>query len=157
MRTAGRTTMPKTGKSGEAKRTELPGTLRRSDSKAQRTFAKAHDSAAEEYGDERRAHQVAYAALKHTHEKVGDRWEPKERMGPSDDRAAGGRNGRGRTAGGVDARASKKHLLEIARRLEVRGRSSMTKDQLVSAIQKANDRLTETARGPGEAWLDGRR
>ena len=29
----------------------------------------------------------AIAALKHTHEKVGDRWRPKEEYGPSDARA----------------------------------------------------------------------
>jgi hypothetical protein len=39
--------MPKTTKSGTAKKDELPSTLRRSSGKAQRTFAKAHDSAAE--------------------------------------------------------------------------------------------------------------
>jgi len=138
--------MPKTGKGGQAKRSELPRTLRRSDSKAQRTFAKAHDSAVKEYGEGRRAHQVAYAALKHAYEKVGDRWEPKERKGPSDARAAGGRNSAGKTAGGVNANASKQHLLSIARRLDIRGRSSMTKDRLVSAIRKTNDRRTASAR-----------
>ncbi len=39
--------MPKTTKSGKPKKDELPSTLERSDAKAQRTFAKAHDSAAE--------------------------------------------------------------------------------------------------------------
>jgi cation transport regulator ChaB len=71
--------MPKTTKQGKAKRSELPDTIKRSDAKAQRTFAKAHDSAAEEYGEGERAHRVAYAALKHTHEKVGDHWEPKDK------------------------------------------------------------------------------
>jgi hypothetical protein len=42
------------------------------------------------------------------------------------------------TAGGVDANAGKKHLLEVARRLDVSGRSRMTKNELVEAIQKAN-------------------
>ena len=63
--------MPKTTKSGGAKASELPSTLRRSPKKAQRTFAKAHDSAANEYGDEKRANQVAWAAVKHSFEKVG--------------------------------------------------------------------------------------
>ena len=39
--------MPKTTKSGSAKKSELPGTLKRSPAKAQRTYAKAHDSAAD--------------------------------------------------------------------------------------------------------------
>lgn len=41
---------------------------------------------------------------------------------------------------GVNAKATKKHLLEIARRLEVRGRSTMTKAELVEAIKKQNRR-----------------
>ena len=134
--------MPKTTKAGAPKQGELPSTLQRSDAKAQRTFAKTHDSAAEQYGDEERAHRVAYSALKHSFEKVGDHWEPKEEKGPSDELAEGGgpRNS-GRSAEGVDANASKKHLLDIARRLDVRGRSSMSKPELVDAIVKENRRV----------------
>jgi cation transport regulator ChaB len=140
--------MPKTTKRGTAKKSELPSTLQRSDAKAQRTFAKAHDSAADSYDDEQRANQVAWAAVKHTHEKVGDHWEPKEggRKGPSDAQAAGGRSTNRDTKGGVDAGASKKHLMDVAKRLDVRGRSRMTKDELVDAIQKANNRETAKAR-----------
>ena len=140
--------MPKTTKSGKAKKSELPSTLQRSDAKAQRTFAKAHDSAAESYGDEQRANQVGWAAVKHTHEKVGDHWEPKEggRKGPSDAQAAGGRSTNRETKGGVDANASKKHLMDVAKKLDVSGRSRMTKDELVDAIQKANNRKTAKAR-----------
>lgn len=135
--------MPKTTKSGSARKSELPSTLQKSDAKAQRTFAKAHDSAAEEYGDGERAHRVAYSALKHSYEKVGDRWEAKSKKGPSDQRArSGGPNAKGETAEGVDANASKKHLYDIARRLDVSGRSSMNKNELVSAIKKANRRKT---------------
>jgi cation transport regulator ChaB len=65
----------------------LPGTLKRSPKKAQETWIKAHDSAAETYGDGRRAHQTAYSALKHSYEKVGDHWEEKVRKGPSDEQA----------------------------------------------------------------------
>ncbi|CDO10069.1 cation transport regulator ChaB [Mycolicibacterium cosmeticum] len=139
--------MPKTTKSGKARRDELPSTLQKSDAKAQRTFAKAHDAAAEEYGEGERAHRVAYAALKHSYEKVGDHWEAKDAPGPSDDRArSGGPNARGETAEGVDANATKKHLMEIARRLDVAGRSTMSKDELVEAIKKANRRETRSAR-----------
>ena len=42
--------------------------------------------------------------------------------------------------------ASKEHLLSLARRLGVRGRSSMTKAELAAAIQQANDRRTRRAR-----------
>jgi cation transport regulator ChaB len=139
--------MPKTSTSGRAKQSELPSTLQRSGRKAQQTFAEAYDSALASYdGDEQRAHQVAYAALKHTHEKVGDHWEPKESNGPSDAQAEGGRDTDRPTAGGVDANASKKHLYELAQRLDVPGRSRMSKDELVKALQKANDRASAKAR-----------
>jgi cation transport regulator ChaB len=137
--------MPKTRRDGAAEPGELPSTLQRSDEKAQRTFAKAHDAAAQEYGDERRAHQVAFSAVKHGYEKVGDHWEAKERRGPSDRQAEGGRDTNEPTAGGVDANASKQHLLEVAQRLAISGRSSMTKDQLVHAIEKENGRRTAKA------------
>jgi cation transport regulator ChaB len=138
--------VPKTTTSGDATSDEIPSTLQRSDEKAQRTFAKAHDSAADEYGDEQRANRVAWAAVKHTHEKVGDHWEPKDHKGPSDARAEGGAGTDRDTKGGVDANATKGHLMEIAKRLDVHGRSSMSKDELVDAIQKANDKATADAR-----------
>ncbi|MCT7660547.1 ChaB family protein [Mycobacterium deserti] len=137
--------MPKTTNSGNAKKSELPSTLQKSDAKAQRTFAKAHDAAADEYGEGERAHRTAYSALKHSYEKVGDHWEAKSEKGPSDQRAgSGGPNAKGESAEGVNANATKKHLLEIARRLDIRGRTTMSKDDLVTAIKKANRR--ESAR-----------
>jgi cation transport regulator ChaB len=140
--------MPKTTKKGTAKKSELPDTIKRSDPKAQRTFAKAHDSAVEEYGEGERAHRVAYAALKHTHEKVGDHWEPKDKgaKGPSDRQAEGGVDTSRPTAGGVDANASKQHQLDLAKRMDVPGRTRMSKDELVKALQKANARETRKAR-----------
>ena len=130
---------------------ELPSTLRRSSKKAQETWSKTHDSAVEEYGEGERAHRTAFASLKHSFEKVGDHWEPKEggKKGPSDKQAAKGgaaaRSG-GKTASGVDANASKKHLMELAKKLDVPGRSKMTKDELVDALKKANNRATARAR-----------
>lgn len=139
--------MPKTNRDGSAKQSELPSTLKKSSKKAQRTFAKAHDSAAEEYGEGERAHRVAFSAVKHSFEKVGDHWEAKDEKGPSDQRAqSGGRNPSGESAEGVDANASKKHLIDVARRLDVAGRSTMTKDELVTAIKKANRRETSAKR-----------
>jgi cation transport regulator ChaB len=140
--------MPKTTKNGSAKQSELPSTLRRSPKKAQRTFAKAHDSAADEYGDEKRANQVAWAAVKHSFEKVGDHWEKKAsgKKGPSDAQAAGGKNTNRKTAGGVDANSTKDHLLSLAKKLGVSGRSKMKKKDLVDAIQKANNKKTTDAR-----------
>ena len=132
--------MPKTTKSGNARREELPGTLKRSGAKAQRTFAKAHDSAVETYGEGERAHRTAMAAVKHSFEKVGDHWEPKARKGPSDPQAArGGAEARrgGKTFGGVDVLGhSKQELYERARGLGVKGASRMNKEQLAEAIAR---------------------
>ncbi len=140
--------MPKTTKKGTAKQSEIPSTLQRSDAKAQRTFTKAYDAAMDSDDDEERANRTAWAAVKHTHEKVGDHWAPKEggRKGPSDAQAAGGRGTRRETKGGVDANATKKHLLSVAKELGVSGRTTMKKKELVDAIQKANDKETAKAR-----------
>ena len=138
--------MPMTSKSGKPKKSELPSTVRRSGKKARRTFARAHDAAADQYGEGERAHRTAYAALKHTHERVGDHWEKKKGKGPSDAKAAGGRKSRAKTQGGVDANASKKHLMEVARRLKVPGRSTMNKSELVAGIRKANAQATRKSR-----------
>ncbi|ADJ48299.1 hypothetical protein AMES_6474 [Amycolatopsis mediterranei S699] len=128
-------------------RDDLPSTLLRSPRKAQDTWVAAHDSALETYGRGRRAQQTAYAALKHSFEKVGDHWEPKQRRGPSDDQAAGGAEQRERpTRGGVDARAGKAHLYERAKQLGVPGRSRMSKEELVAALEKASRRETARAR-----------
>lgn len=142
--------MPATGKDGHAKESELPSTLQRSDQKAKDTYAKTLDSAEEQYDDEERAHRTAYAALKHTHEKVGDHWEPKDHKGPSDPQAEGGADTDRETAGGVDANATKEHLMEVARTLDIAGRSTMDKEELVEAIQKANDRETARSRSRGD-------
>ncbi len=65
---------------------DLPGTIKRSPAKAQRTYEKTLDAAHDEYDSEQRAHRTAYAAVKHSFEKVGDHWEPKGQKGPSDSR-----------------------------------------------------------------------
>ncbi|MFD8997556.1 ChaB family protein [Streptomyces abikoensis] len=126
----------------------LPEPVRRSDAKAQRTWSKAHDSAVEQYGEGERAHRVAFGALKHTHEKVGDHWQPKEhgRKGPSDEQARLPRGVSDKSAEGVDTQATKHHLQEVARELHIEGRSRMNKGELVDAIRKANARATAEAR-----------
>ena len=123
------------------RRSELPSTLQRSSRKAQRTFAKAHDAAVEQYGEGERAHRTAMAALKHTHEKRGDRWVAKDESGPSDPRSkkttAQKRRGVGETFGGVDVEQNTRHeLYERARRLGVEGRSRMSKRELARAIAR---------------------
>ncbi len=131
--------MPKTTNSGRPKQNELPDTLKRSPRKAQRQWAKAHDAAAERYGEGERAHRTAYAALKHDFEKVGDHWEPKSESGPSDPRSKRStqdkRRGKGETFGGVDVENNtKQDLYERAKRLGIEGRSRMSKKELARAI-----------------------
>lgn len=89
---------------------------------------------------EERAHRAAYSSLKHEFEKVGDHWEPKDGKGPSDEKAAGGRGSDAETAGGVDVRGhSKKELYERARKLDISGRSRMSKRELAQAIACIQD------------------
>jgi len=131
--------MPKMADSGKPKQSELPGTIRRSPAKAQRTFAEAHDNAAEQYGEGERAHRTAYAALKHSYERVGDHWAAKDEPGPSDPRSmkttSEKRAGKGETFGGVDVEGNTKaELYERARKLHVEGRSRMSKHELARAI-----------------------
>jgi hypothetical protein len=133
--------MPKTNTKGQAITSELPSTLRRSSAKAQRTFAKAHDSAVKTYGEGERSRRTAYSALKHSFEKVGDHWEAKDKPGPSDPRAkkptAEARKGKGETFGGVDVEGNtRQELMERAKKLGIRGVSGMGKQELARAIQK---------------------
>ena len=122
---------------------DMPSTVQRSGRKAQETWGKTHDSAVDQYGEGERAHRTAFSAVKHSFEKVGDHWEPKQEKGPSD---VGATDRSGRTAGGVDANASKQHLYDLAKRLGVPGRSKMSKEELIKAIGLANDRETRRSR-----------
>lgn len=101
------------------------------------------------HGDGEAAHRIAFGSLKHSFEKVGDHWEAKDERGPSDaqdaKRGAEALDSDTPTAGEVNANASKAHLLDVAKRLDVTGRSQMTKAELVEAIDKANQRATARA------------
>ena len=123
-------------------RDRLPSTLERSPAKAQETYIHTLESAEQTHGDGEAAHRIALSALKHSFEKVGDHWEAKKTKGPSDRQAArsgaAARRRSSSSAGGVDANASKAHLMDVARRLDVSGRSKMNKSELVDAIDRAN-------------------
>ena len=113
-------------------RRDIPDTLRRSPKKAQRTYIRALENAHKQYESEERAHRTAIAAVKHSFKKVGDHWEAKDRKGPSDPQARrsgqAARRGRARTYGGVDVEgSSKEELYEQARKLDISGRSRMSK------------------------------
>jgi hypothetical protein len=123
-------------------RSKMPGTLKRSPKKAQDSYEETLESAEEQYGDDERAHRTAYASLKHSFEKVGDHWEPKRKPGPSDPRSARPTSPRrtGETAGGVDVEGhTKAELYERARKLDIPGRSKLSKLELAQAIARKQD------------------
>lgn len=125
---------------------EMPSTVARSDEHAQRIWQETHDSAVESYGEGERAHRVAFASLKHSYKKDGDRWVRKSRRGPSDEQAARGpttprksTDARpAKTAGGRvdDGGMTKQELYERAQRLDVPGRSRMDKEALATAVRE---------------------
>jgi cation transport regulator ChaB len=124
-----------------AKDEDLPGTLERSPKKVQKTYEETLDSAHEQYDSEERAHRTAWSAVKHVAEKRGDHWELKDEPGPSDPQAAkSGPEARDRpskTYGGVDVEGSTKdELYARARRLDIDGRSNMSKEELAEAIAR---------------------
>ena len=95
----------------------------------------------ETYGEGERAHRTAYAALKHSFEKKGDRWVAKKEKGPSDPQAARGgaaaRNRPRETYGGIDVMGnSKRELYERAKAAGVSGRSRMSKEELAKALAR---------------------
>jgi cation transport regulator ChaB len=130
---------------------DLPSTIRRSDEHAQAIFTETLNSAEGTYGPGERARRTAFASLKHSYEKVGDHWERKAHKGPSDEQAARGVGEDSvtarETAGGVDAKGhTKAELLERARSLGLDVKARMTKDELVVALERYNDRETRHAR-----------
>jgi cation transport regulator ChaB len=139
--------MPSKGSKGEF--APLPSTLERSPKKAQDTYEETLENAEREYGgDEERAHRVAWGAVKHSFEKRGDHWEPKDERGPSDPRAEqGGPSTSGESFGGVDVTGkTKAELLEEARAAGARVTTHMTKAELGRAIERVNDKATRAAR-----------
>ena len=120
---------------------DVPDTIERSPKKVQDTYEKTLDSAHEQYDSEERAHRTAWSAVKHVAEKKGDHWELKDEPGPSDPQSKqSGRQARDRpkaTYGGVDVEGNTKdELYERAKKLDIDGRSNMTKEELAAAIAK---------------------
>jgi cation transport regulator ChaB len=141
------TEMPSKGKHGEF--APLPSTLERSSKKAQDTYEETLEHAEQSYqGDDERAHRVAWASVKHSFEKHGDHWEPKDQRGPSDPRSKkGGPNAGGPSYGGVDVEGHTKHdLFAEAKQRDIAVATHMTKAELAEALERDNDRATRNAR-----------
>ena len=125
------------------KRDDLPGTLLRSADKVQRAYLETLESAEETYGgDEERAHRTAWASVKQVAEKKGDHWELKDEPGPSE--PDGSRDAP--THGGIDATKTKAELLEDAKAADIAGRSKMSKEELVDALEQHSKNATAEAR-----------
>ena len=99
----------------------LPSTLKRSPAKAQATYMHTLESAEQEHGDGEAAHRIAFGSLKHSFEKVGDHWEPKDEPGPSDDQdaktGAEALTNPVKTAGGVTAARPRRTCSRLLRAL----------------------------------------
>lgn len=129
--------MPTTHKKSKRDEAEIPSTILRSDKHAQEIWKKTHDSAVNTYGEGARAHRAAFASLKHSYQKEGDRWVRKAKRGPSDPQAARGPTTpkkstdepRAPTAGGKIARTEEeaRKKAKEARREYARGRRQRTK------------------------------
>jgi cation transport regulator ChaB len=124
-----------------SRKRDLPSTIERSDEHAQETYIKAHDSAVETYGEGERAHRTAYSALKHSYKKQGDKWVAKDKKGPSDPQAArGAGDPAAKTGGGKEVPLEewpKSDLYTRAQQLDIKGRSGMSKQDLIKAIEKS--------------------
>ena len=122
-------------------RKDLPSTIARSDKHAQDIYADTHDSAVEQYGEGERAHRTAFASLKRSYKKEGDKWVPKASKGPSDPQAVfGTKEPKYESGGGREVPLEewpREALYEYAKQLEIKGRSVMKKRDLVLAIQKS--------------------
>jgi cation transport regulator ChaB len=129
--------MPTAHKKSKRDEAEIPRTILRSDRHAQEIWKKTHDSAVNTYGEGARAHRAAFASLKHSYQKEGDRWVRKAKRGPSDPQAARGPTTpkkstdepRAPTAGGKIARTEEeaRKKAKEARREYARGRRQRTK------------------------------
>ncbi len=114
-----------------AKKEDIPSTIERSADKVQRTYEKTLDSAHDQYDDEERAHRTAWASVKNVAEKKGDHWELKEGEGPSG--SGGSSSGSGGSSSGGQ---TKQELYEKAQKLDIEGRSDMSKEELEKAVQR---------------------
>ena len=121
---------------------QLPGTLKRSAGKIQRTYTETLASAEKTYDeDEARAHRTAWGSVKNVAEKRGDHWELKDEPGPSDSHSKKSTKqklaGEGETFGGVDVEGNTRpQLMERAKRAGIKGYSRMTKAELGRQLQR---------------------
>jgi hypothetical protein len=81
-----------------------------------------------------RDRRTAYVPLKHDSETITTRWSRRGRKGESDTGTAEQPAPAIRLPAGVSATATRATLYKIAKRLAIKGRSAMTRRQLMDAI-----------------------
>lgn len=122
----------------------IPQTIKRSEKHAQHLWQKAHDSAIQTYGEGRRAHQVAYAALKHQYAKQGDHWVKKGWSGPSDPQAARGPHTRKRSTDEPRAATARG---KVARTASAAKRKAKAADRENARVSRRRQSRPATATG----------
>ncbi len=139
--------MPKTTQDRTAEEAGAAGNTAALAREGATDLAKAHDSAVEEYG-EGSEHTGSRTRRSSTASRrsatTGSRRPRRGRR--THGRAAEARRPPAAPLRGVDANASRRHLYDIARKLDIHGRSTMNKGELVDAIEKENRRRSAAAR-----------
>jgi hypothetical protein len=82
-------------------------------------------------------HRTAYVPLKHDSERITERWARTGRKAGAGSSATVNRQSVGKLVGGITPSATKQRLYKVAKRLAIKQRSTMTRRQLVDAIERA--------------------
>lgn len=123
-------------------RTEVPDAIRHPLNKAQEIWTRAQHTAVAAYGEGQRAYRIARTALKEALATVGEQREREQDRGASALHRAPRSQGQQATrpAARVGTDTTKAHLMEVAKQLEVPGRSRMSKGELIEAIEQTSSR-----------------
>ena len=123
----------------------VPSTRRRSAEKA-RSVAGTGSRAEARPVEGGRDRRTAYVPLKHDSERITESWARTGRKTGLESVVTASRPSVARLVGGIDPNATRGSLYKVAKRLAIKGRSSMTRRQLYEAIER-----TGTGTGPSQA------
>lgn len=120
------------------KKPELSKELKRSSDKAQKRYVKAYAKALDKHGDEKKARKKAQKKLEKKYELVGKKYE---KISDKPQAAPDQQDDDNQTFLVAEARPlaelTRAELYELAKQLEVPGRSSMNKGDLLIAVRVA--------------------
>jgi hypothetical protein len=92
-----------------------------------------------------RDRRTAYVPLKHDSERITESWARTGRKTGLEPAVTASRPSVARLVGGIDPNATRGSLYKVAKRLAIKGRSGMTRRQLLEAIER-----TGTAAPPSQ-------